>query len=160
YDISATGFYFESSEQYNEHIKNAVNGYGEPVEEFEIQFIDGDDIDCDLAKAWCLNQCNFGQFFDAVDEWDENQKQHYIIAVGECGYSHNQLEDDPENIDIDIYQLDSLKELAEQFIDDGLFGEIPESIQYYIDYDAVARDLGMDYSETNIAGQNLIYRCA
>jgi len=29
----------------------------------------------------------------------------------------------------------------------------------YLDYDAIARDLGMDYSETEIAGTQLIYRC-
>jgi antirestriction protein len=33
-------------------------------------------------------------------------------------------------------------------------------LENYIDYDAMARDLGMDYSETTIAGKRLIYRCA
>lgn len=61
---------------------------------------------------------------------------------------------------MDVYQLDSLKELAEQFVDEGLFGEIPTSIQNYLDYDAIARDLGMDYAETTVAGERLIYRCS
>jgi len=55
--------------------------------------------------------------------------------------------------------MDSMKELAEQFVDDGLFGEIPTSIQFYIDYEAIARDLACDYSETTIDGQRYIYRC-
>jgi antirestriction protein len=33
-------------------------------------------------------------------------------------------------------------------------------LQYYLDYDAIARDLGADYSEIRIAGKNLIYRCS
>jgi len=41
-----------------------------------------------------------------------------------------------------------------------LFGDIPERLQFYIDYDAIARDLSADYSETVIAGDALIYRCA
>lgn len=53
-----------------------------------------------------------------------------------------------------------MKELTEQFVDEGLFGDIPERLQYYLDYDAIARDLSMDYAETEIAGQRLIYRCA
>lgn len=136
------------------------NDYGEPVEEFEIQFIDGELIDCQLAKAWSVNQANLVKFFDVVDCWDDGQKTRYIIAVGEAGYVHDQLADDPENIEIDIYELESLNELAEQFVADGLFGDIPDSLQFYIDYDAIARDLSMDYTLINIAGNTLIYRCA
>lgn len=51
-----------------------------------------------------------------------------------------------------------MRELAERFIDDGLFGEIPEHLVNYIDMDAIAYDLAMDYAETEIAGQHLIYR--
>ena len=160
YDISAEGFYFESVEEYNNLLSSLKNEYGDPVEEFEIQFIDGETIDCELAKAWEINQANIGEFFDATDEWNDNQKIYYIIAVGECGYSHDQAKDDPTDIEIDIYELDSLKELAEQFVDEGLFGDIPERLQFYLDFDLIARDLGFDYTETNIAGNNLIYRCA
>lgn len=52
-----------------------------------------------------------------------------------------------------------MRELAEQFVDEGLFGDIPENIQSYLDYDAIARDLSMDYSETSICDTNLVYRC-
>ena len=51
YDILATGFYFETYEQYIAAAEKAVNDYGQRVEEFEIQFIDGEDIDCELAKS-------------------------------------------------------------------------------------------------------------
>lgn len=159
YDISAAGFYFETIDQYENLAAKAVNDYGEPVEEFEIDFIDGIYIDCELARAWNLNQVSISKFFEAVDDWDEGQKQRYIIAVGECGYSHEQVADDPECIDIDLYQINSLKELAEQFVDDGLFGDIPEPLQFYIDYDAIARDLSVEYSEISIAGETFIYRC-
>ena len=45
-------------------------------------------------------------------------------------------------------------------MEDGLFGDIPERLAGYIDYDAIARDLAMDYGETTIAGTSLIYRSA
>lgn len=82
-----------------------------------------------------------------------------IIAVGECSYSFDFESTDPNNFDIDLYEIDSLKDLAYEFIDEGLFGDIPENIQCYLDYDAIARDLGVDYSEINIDGTNYIYRC-
>jgi len=159
YDVSATGFYFESAEQYETKAAKAVNAFGQPVEEFEIQFIDGEDIDCALAKAWGLNQANFGAYLDAAEDWDEERIRRYIIAVGECGSAHDDVADDPYSLDIDIYGVETLRELAEQFVDDGLFGDIPASLQFYIDYDAIARDLTMDYSEITIAGERLIYRC-
>jgi len=55
--------------------------------------------------------------------------------------------------------VDSMRELAEQFVEEGLYGDIPDSLQFYIDYDAIARDLAVDYSETVIAGSCIIYRC-
>lgn len=160
YDISATGFYFESFDEYEEKAKALRNEFGAPVEEFEIQFVDGEEIDSELSKAWDLNQINIAAFFEAVDGWEEYQKLAFIIAVGKCGYSFDHESVHPDDFEVDIYYLDSLKELAEQFVDDGLYGEIPESLQFYIDYEAIARDLAADYSETTIAGQRLVYRCA
>lgn len=62
-------------------------------------------------------------------------------------------------LDVDIYEVSSLRELAEHFVEEGLFGDIPESLQFYIDYDAIARDLGMDHTHNVIAGTPLVYRC-
>jgi hypothetical protein len=160
YDISATGFYFQTLDEYQEKAAKTKNDYGQPVEEYELQFIDGESIDAKLFEALGVNQCNFPQFLDACDQWDESQKQKVILAVGECGCSFDLKSGDPDDFDVDIYELDSLRELAEQFVEEGLFGEIPKHLENYLDYDAMARDLGMDYSETTIAGKRLIYRCA
>lgn len=157
--ISAEGFYFDSTDDYRFKAGRARNRYGEPVEEFEIQFIDADAIDCELAKAFGLNQANLNDYFDVAENWNEQEKQRLVIAVGECGYGLQTLLDDRGGADLDIYFVSSLKELAEQFVDEGLLGTIPEPLRYYIDYDAIARDLAADYSETVIAGEALVYRC-
>ena len=73
------------------------------------------------------------------------------------GYSFDLKSGAPDDFDVDIYELSSLKELTETFVDEGLFGDIPERLLPYLDYDALARDLGMDYSEIAIAGTRLIY---
>ncbi|MEL6171495.1 MAG: antirestriction protein ArdA [Pseudomonadota bacterium] len=158
YDLAAAGFYFETYEDYAEKAAKLQNDYGEPVEEFEIQFIDGEHIDCDLAKAIGINQANLKQYFEAVEDWDDHDKTRVILAVGECGYSFDD-NIQPQDFDLDIYECDSLRDLAEQFVDEGLFGDIPERLQFYLDYDAIARDLGMDYAEATVAGKRLIYRC-
>ncbi len=48
---------------------------------------------------------------------------------------------------------------AEQFLDEGLFGDIPENIRFYLDVDSIARDPGLDYSEIRLNGINYICRC-
>jgi len=160
YDISANGFYFESLEEYQKKASSNRNDYDDEVEEYEIQFIDGDDLNCDLFKTLSVHQGDIATYFNACDDWDDDQKIKVIIAVGEAGYSFAPETDDPDDFDIDLYELDSLKELAEQFVEEGLFGEIPENIRFYLDMDAIARDLGMDYSETRLNGTNYIYRMA
>lgn len=158
YDISAEGFFFKTIEEYNTNVKTLRNAYGEPVEEFEIQFIDGEELDCALFKALGIYQGDISYYFDAVEDWEDCQKINVILAVGETGYAFNLEQDNPDQFDVEIYELDTVKELAEQFVDEGLFGKIPETLQNYIDYDAIARDLSMDYTETRIAGTNYIYR--
>lgn len=156
YDISATGFYFTSNGEYAAKANALRNHYGDPVEEFEIQFIDGEDIDGELAKAIGINQANLVDFLELVEEWEDWQKVNTIIAVGDLGYSFDP-QNDPDHYGIDIYWYNSLRELAEEFVAEGLYGEIPENLQSYIDYDAIARDLAIEHTETVIAGERLIY---
>lgn len=159
YDISAQGFNFSSVEEYQTKAARTRNDFGFPVEEYEIQFIDGNNLDAHLFEALGVNQANLGAFLDACENWNDEQKQKIIIAVGECGYSFDLKSGNPDDFDVDLYEMDNLRELAEHFVEEGLFGEIPKHLQNYLDYDAIARDLGMDFNEVTIDGKRLVYRC-
>ncbi|MEO0697858.1 MAG: antirestriction protein ArdA [Pseudomonadota bacterium] len=159
YDIAASGFYFEDQEGFECRIGSIRNDYGQPVEEFEIQFIEGEAIDCALANAWGINQANIVRFLEVLDAWEDHEKLRFIIAVGECGYSFDPDTASADDYDVDIYDEESLRELAERFVQDGLFGDIPEPLRFYIDLDAIVRDLNADYTEIEIAGEQMVYRC-
>lgn len=159
YDISAVGFFFEDAEEYEQKCAVCRNAFGFEVEEFEIDFIHGEDIDFDLFKALDVHQGNFESYLDACDEWHDEAKRRVIIAVGECGTPFDLATDDPESLEIDIYEMESLRDLADFFLDEGLFGEIPIAIRHYIDLSRVARDLSVEYSEIRIAGEGYVYRC-
>lgn len=131
YDLAATGFFFESFEDFKAKAKTNRNDYGAPVEEYEIQFIDGEEIDCALATAIGINQVTIKRYFEIVDDWSDDGKRRYILAVGECGYSFDLENDDPNELDVDIYHLDSLRELAEEFVADGIMGDIPETLRVF-----------------------------
>lgn len=156
YNIDATGFYFTSEEEFQERSNANRDRFGQIVEEYEVQFMDGETIDAELARAFELSQCNFGEFLESTENWSDDQKTRFVIAVAECGYDASI---DPDEVEIDIYELDSLTELAEHFIEEGLFGDIPDRLRFYLDLDAIARDLGMDYTAATIAGRRIIYRC-
>jgi len=159
YDIMAAGFYFEDEDEYAEKAAALRNDYGDPVEEFEIQFIDGEDIDAALFNAYGVNQANLFRFFEAQREWVVDQKRQLIIAITECGLGFDPETDDPDDYDICIYEVESLNDLACEFVHDGAFGFVSEHLSYYIDYNAIARDLSVDYHETEIAGARFVYAC-
>ena len=73
-------------EEYNTQASKLRNSYGQPVEEFELQFIAGESIDADLFKALGVHQGNFPAYLEAVEEWSVDDKIKVIIAVGEAGY--------------------------------------------------------------------------
>lgn len=51
--------------------------------------------------------------------------------------------------DFTLYESESIEDVAETLVNEGCFGEIPETIKNYIDYEKIARDLECDgYTET------------
>ena len=47
-------------------------------------------------------------------------------------------------------ECETLEDLAAELVEEGCFGDVPESLRHYIDYEAIARDLGFEgYVETS-----------
>lgn len=160
YNTSVEGFYFQTLDQYREKSCGLTDSFGLPVEEFEIQFIQGGQFPCELFEAWKPGQGEIGMFIDVSEDWSEEAFLMAIIALRDVGYVAADVADSPEELPITLYRVDSLKDLVYEFIDEGLFGEIPERLAFYLDHDAIARDLDIDgYTETIVAGERLVYRC-
>ena len=157
YNPDAKGFSFRTLAEYRQKESNCIDRFGQKVEEFEIQFLEGEGIDAALANAVGINQANLSAFFECIDDLEDHEKRILIIGLSEGGCPFT-ADTSPDDFDVDLYHADSLRDLAEQFVDEGLFGEVPPQFQYYIDYDAIARDLSFDYTEIEIAGERLIYR--
>ena len=79
------------------------------------------------------------------------------------GYKEREVIDQGiDTYDVDIYDYssdtsftDTFELLASDFVDEGLFGEIPKALEFYIDYEKIARDLRMEYCEfePNVIGR-------
>lgn len=150
YDTSAKGFYFSTEKQFDKKSSSLKNKYGDPVEEFEIEFIDGDDVEQMLFKAMGVHQGNVDEYFNAVDELDEDAVTKLSILTDDVGYS---FEDAIGRIDdLTVYgEFDSDEDFAMEYVDKiGSIGDaLGDTAESYFDFDAFGRDLRIDgYGQT------------
>ena len=159
YDISATGFYFSTYEDYVKKAASHKNEYGDPVEEYEIQFIDSELPWCNgaLFTALGINQANLEQWFSDFEEMDMDDALKARCLAEYSGYSD--LDDILSNLeDVMLFEGTPL-EYAHEFIEDtGMLNEMPENLRYYFDTEAFARDMvmGGDITEVEMNGSNYV----
>lgn len=149
YDMDKKGFYFTDMASY----EAGVEASG--AEEFELQFIDGDDAQ--LFNACGINQANLEEWFDDVEMLDDHEKValFYLMDNNIC----LDLSDAISKIDdVSISQC-SLRDAAEELFDECYLHDVPETVRAYIDYDAFARDceMGGDMDEFTFNGTT--YTC-
>lgn len=77
-------------------------------------------------------------------------EQEVVAAIIEAGgYSLEEALDVLEDGRYVFYKGQSLEDVAYNLVEEGCFGNIAGNLKNYIDYSAIARDLGFDgYSET------------
>ena len=154
YNIDATGFYFDSAMDYETKATMHVDRYGNLVEEFEIQFIVGDDAQ--LFAACGINQANLNTWFDDIEFLQDYEKVCLYYLVGCAGYTMSQGLD---KIDEPSVAESNLKEAATELFDDCYLHSIPESIRYYINYDSFAKDCELGGDLTEFDFNNRTYTC-
>lgn len=132
YSIEHTGFYFDNPEKFEAGMKK-LNKKG--CEEVEIQFIDGEDHLSRLAEAANIGQGNVDKWFEELDDLAETEATQIIFLL-EFGYN---LSDALERYEEVCLFNGSASDYAYDLIDDTC--EVPENLRYYIDYDAIARDM-------------------
>lgn len=148
-----------NSDDYDEVIKSireakkANNLNCEDIEDF-IADVDDDELkliddECSLADAYEKQE-----LFNSIDQYDI-KKIDFMINLQ--GYK---LDDAINKVDdCDYYENMTLSDLADDFIEQGLFGEdvarLYDNHYNWLDIDAMARDLSYDYTEY----KGDIFRC-
>jgi hypothetical protein len=149
YNIDACGFQFTSADEYTAKQSALRDRFGAPVEEFELQYLDGEDSQ--LFEACGINQCNLPTWFDDIESLDRQEKAALFYLVDQVGYRLNEALE--KLADVRISEC-SLIDAATQLFDDCYLSEVPEAVRNYIDYDAFANDcrLGGDMREFRFDG--------
>lgn len=155
YDQEAAGFYFASHEDYQQQAAEHRNRYGDLVEEFEIQYIDGDQ--CELFHALDINQANLGRWFETFEDMDGDD---LIKAIYLCTYEGSTMDDVLDRLDdLCLFEGRAI-DYAHDYIDDcGLLDTMPENLRCYFDVEAFVRDLVMsgDVTEATIMGRSFVF---
>ncbi len=155
YSLDAQGFYFTDMDDFQAKYDANNDCFGLPVEEYEIQFIDGESADAQLFEAVGINQVNLERFFNEIETLDDHAKPALYFLL-EQGYK---LDDAMDKIDdISLYS-GRLEDAAESLFDEIYLHEIPEHLHNYIDYKAFARDCecSSDFVEFEFDGET--YTC-
>ena len=129
YDTSAPAFYFNSLEDYQQQYAKQL-----PVEEYEMQFIDGDNPQ--LFNEALICQASIDVWFDALkdvqDDSDHGIAIRYLLSLG---YSLSEALDHAD--DVQVYR-GKASDFAYDLYSDT---DIQPHLLNYIDYNAIARDL-------------------
>lgn len=154
YNRDAQGFYFHDAEEFESKSENLRDRFGCPVEEFEIQFIDGDDAV--LFEVCSIDQSNLSTWFDDIEILDEHEKIALYFLTGQLGYF---LDDAINKIDEVVIFYGDAQEAAEELFDDCYAHTIPGNLRFYFDMEKFARDLEMggDFNEFEFQGRT--YTC-
>ena len=149
YNTDARGFHFSSADEYTTKQSALRDRFGSPVEEFELQYIDGEDGQ--LFEACKINQTNLDTWFDDIETLDRQEKAALFYLTSCAGHRLDQALE--KLADVCISEC-SLIEAASELFDECYLPEVPEAVRPYIDYDAFARDcrLGGDMYEFELNG--------
>ena len=139
YNIDATGFYFSDYEEYTEKQAACRDSFGNVVEEFEIQHIDGAD---DFARIVKPDQSNLEEWLEQAEQFEElsdTEQTAFKWLVDDCN----------QDADYAFAKCDEVcifegtrEDYAQEFVDDcyGLERKMGDLARYF-DYDAFGRDL-------------------
>lgn len=92
---------------------------------------------------------------EIVDNLDDFQ----LLQVNILLYDWDNLENALENYEIvQVYQDLDYEDLAYELVEEGIFWDVSKYLENYIDYKAIARDLGFYYNEFDIDWKRWLYR--
>jgi hypothetical protein len=83
------------------------------------------------------------KLLEAQEAWDKlhDYEQRAVSFLLSEGYSFDDAMEKHEDV---MEWEGNLEDVAQELVDEGYFGTIPDSIANYIDYEAIARDLSFD----------------
>jgi hypothetical protein len=149
YDISFTGFYFGSIDEFNKQLSQAS------YEEIEIDFIDGNNPG--LFHAVKIHQGNVDLWFDELNKYSDDS--HEASAIGYL-LDIMHIDEAIKRRDEVILHRGNLADYAFELVSDVYpLDELPDIIKHHIDYDSIGRDLELNSEVTELSRNVWVVNC-
>jgi hypothetical protein len=163
YDMDAGFFYFDDAAEFADKQSKHINRYGQKVEEYELQFIDGSQADAQLFEACGINQANL-QLWEDIVSLDDYLKPSLFYACDVVGWTAGEaleiMAGDYRFEEFPVYE-GGVREYAEELLEStGELEQVPEHLRYYFNMDAFARDLEQGGSVYAFEFDGKTYTCA
>jgi antirestriction protein len=103
----------------------------------------------------------------SIDEWEglddlariaDLYEQHGDVFLAAVEINNEDIDYAEQMVQNFAGTYDDWEDMAIQYVEEGLFGDIPDNIQGYLDYERLGRDLSFDYSGTYIDGDLYVFR--
>jgi len=144
YSLDATGFYFSDPEEYRRKADANRDRFGDPVEEYELQYINGEYYK--LFDALGVSQASLAEWFELLDELGGDEDRYLIAChLADDGYAMSELAAKWD--DFRVFR-GTAAEYAEQIVDECY--EVPGNLGRYIDYERLGRDMVLEGSVIEI----------
>lgn len=112
------------------------------------------DYECDIPNIKIHEYDNLDRLNEAaaaLENLEEYEKTTLIAILESEDSKIDEALETLSNERFVFYPDVDLEELAEQFVDEGIFGEISHTLISYIDYERIAKDLDFEgYVETSV----------
>jgi len=108
----------------------------------------------------------------SIDEWEslddlariadlyDEHSDVFLAALEFCAcgaYTKEHVEDAERLVENFAGIYEDWSDMAYEYVDQGLFGDIPDNIQNYLDYERLGRDLSFDYIGTYIGSDLYVF---
>jgi hypothetical protein len=149
YDISFSGFYFGSIDEFNKHLSQAS------YEEVEIEYVEGDNPG--LFQATKIHQGNVDLWFDELDKYSDDS--HEASAIGYL-LDIMHLDEAIKRRDEVILHRGSLADYAFELIEDLCsLDRLPNLIRNHIDYESIGKDLELNCEVAELSRNVWVVNC-
>lgn len=150
YSLDAVGFSFTDLADYEAKAAKAVDRFGMPVEEFELQYIDGEHYR--LFNALGVAQASLEPWFELLEELDDDGDRYLIAChLAENGYAVDDLSSRWD--DYSVYH-GTAADYARELVEDCY--EVPGNLESYLDYERLGRDMVLEGSITELEYEILL----
>jgi antirestriction protein len=137
------------------YINELTEEFGEEWIEHDYEIVDVED-ELNIFSSFKLygyeSLDKLNKLAERIDEiCSDNHSLKILASASEVYTDIEEVLDLMENDALELYENQEADDLAEMFVDEGLFGEVSDKLLMYIDYEKLGRDILLDgsYYETS-----------